>query len=66
MKPEEMSGAVHEAYLRGGREAIYQIRRVVAQLDSAKLGGWNELLIRDTAASVLAQLRAYLETVDKS
>ena len=43
---------------KGEGVAIYQIRRAIAQLEDDKIP------LSDAAESVLAQLRAYLESID--
>ena len=51
---------------RGEGVAIYQIRRAVAQLEIVETNPMNVYQIRNVASSVLAQLRAYLESIDNA
>jgi len=54
--------AVMKLASRERNDARYQIRRAVAQLESAD---WSDAEhVADVASSVLAQLRAYLESVE--
>ena len=48
---------------KGEGVAIYQIRRAVAQLKIVETSPMNVYQIRNVASSVLAQLRAYLESI---
>ena len=51
---------------KGEGVAIYQIRRAVAQLKIVETSPMNVYQIRNVASSVLAQLRAYLESIDNA
>ena len=68
----EMLAIDAEYYEEELKTAIYQIRRAVAYLESIvthdtdMITLFNQAKLENTAASVLAQLRAYLKTVDKS